>query len=147
MLQSEPRPLGSGPSNRDHHRPARPSCEAAAQGAQEGERPLRIATVRTRFPGTARTRILASTTRALPVIPLLLARSLAYSLVLLHQLVFAGAPGRDHFVQVLRGGTHGFEFGLPASLLCGDIVAERLSVPHDRQRSVRFQVARELRSE
>src|ERR1035437_8878310 len=37
-----------------------------------------------------------------------------------------------------------FEVGLPASLLCGDIVAERLSVPHDRQRSARFQVAREL---
>jgi hypothetical protein len=47
---------------------------------------------RVRVPRTARTRILASTTRALSGIPLLLAGSLVDPLVLLHQLVFAGAP-------------------------------------------------------
>src|SRR5882724_345948 len=99
------------------------------------------------LPRTALTRILASTTRALLGIPLLLAGSLSDPPILLHQLVFAGAPGRYHFVQVLRGGAHSCEFGLPALLLGGDIVAERLSVPHDRQRSARFQVACELLAE
>jgi hypothetical protein len=44
------------------------------------------------------TRILESTARALPGIPLFLAGSLADPLVLLDQLVFASALGRDHFV-------------------------------------------------
>src|ERR1017187_10222438 len=91
-------------------------------------------TSRTRFPRTARMRILASTTRALLGIPLLLAGSLADTLILLHQLVLAGAPGCDHFIQVLRGGAHRFEFGFAASLLRGDVIAECLPVPHDRQR-------------
>src|ERR1035438_4741690 len=104
-------------------------------------------TPRTRFPRTARTRILASTTRALPGIPLLLAGSLPDSLILLHQLVFTGAPGRDHVVKVFRCRAHGFALGLPASLLCRNIIADRLSVPHDSQRSARFHVAREFLAE
>src|ERR1035441_585865 len=104
-------------------------------------------TSRTRFPRTARMRILASTTRALPGIPLLLAGSLPDSLILLHQLVFTGAPGRDHVVKVFRCRAHGFDLGLPASLLCRNIIADRLSVPHDSQRSARFHVAREFLAE
>src|ERR1017187_3927955 len=120
----------------------------AASGTKNDTAPQYVSiNSRTRFPSTARTRILASTTRALSGIPLLLAASLADLLILLHQLVFTGAPGRDHFVKILRGGTHRFELGLPASFLCGDVVAERLSVPHDRQRSARFQVARESLAE
>ncbi len=57
-------------------------------------------TARTRFPSTARTRMLASTISALLGIPLLFAASSADALVLLHQLLFAGAPGCDHFVEV-----------------------------------------------
>src|ERR1017187_6921093 len=104
-------------------------------------------TSRTRFPRTARMRILASTTRALLGIPLLIAGSLTDPLIFLHQLVFTGPPGRDHFVQVFRGGAHRLEFGRPASLLCGDVVAKRLSAPHDRQRSARFQIVREFLAE
>src|ERR1700733_11110856 len=48
---------------------------------------------------TARTRMLASRTRALSGIPLLLAGSSANAFVLLHQLILVGTPGRDHFVQ------------------------------------------------
>src|SRR6266446_1724347 len=127
-------------------------CSSASAYAASGTKNVTFSqyvsiTSRTRFPSTARTRILASTTRALFGIPLLHAGGLADPLILLHQLVFAGAPRRDHFVKVFRGGTHRFEFGPPASLLCGDIVAERLSVAHDRQRCARFQIARELLAE
>src|SRR6185369_12496714 len=48
--------------------------------------------------------MLASMTSALPGIPFLLAGCPSDSLVLLDQLVFGGAPGSDHFVQVLRRG-------------------------------------------
>src|SRR5262249_14386689 len=95
---------------------------------------------RTRLPRTARTRMLASMTSALPGIPLLRPGCPADSLVLLHQLVFAGAPGRYHFVQILRSCTHGLQFGLPASLLCRNIKPKGLAVTHDRQGRTGFEI-------
>jgi hypothetical protein len=47
-----------------------------------------------------------------------------------------GAPGRDHFVQVLRGGAHGFQLSLAISLLCRDVEARSLAVAHDCLSSV-----------
>src|ERR1700693_2764716 len=127
-------------------------CSSASAYATSGTKndtwPAYVSiTLRTRFPKAARMRILASTTSALPGIPLLLAGSSADLLVLLHQLFLAGAPGRDHFVQVFRGSAHGFQLGLPASLLCRDIKAECLAVPHDRQWRSGFEVAREIFAE
>jgi 4-amino-4-deoxy-L-arabinose transferase-like glycosyltransferase len=57
------------------------------------------------------------------------------------------APGRDHFVQVLRGGAHRIELRLPATFLCGNVEAECLAVSRNRQRLVRFEVAREILAE
>src|SRR5579871_805800 len=102
---------------------------------------------RTRFPRTARTRILASMTSALLGIALLLAGRLADSLVLLHQLVFARAPGRDHFVQVFRSGPHGLQFCLPVSLLCRYIEPYGLAMTHDCQGRTGFEIAREVFAE
>src|SRR5664280_3718272 len=102
---------------------------------------------RTRLPRTARTRILASTTNALLGIPLLLADRPVDLPILVHQLVFRSAPGRDHFVQVLRGGAHRIELRLPATFLCGNVEAECLAVSRNRQRLVRFEVAREILAE
>src|SRR5581483_6646871 len=102
---------------------------------------------RTRRPRTARTRILASMTSALPGIALLLARCPADSLVLLHQLVFADAPGGDHLVQVLRRSAHGLQFGFPAALLRGNIEPYGLAMAHDRQGRPGFEVAREILAE
>src|SRR3954466_335993 len=76
---------------------------------------------RTRLPRTARTRILASMTSALPGIALLLARCPADTLVLLHQLLFTRAPGGDHLIQILRCCAHGLQFGFPAALLRGNV--------------------------
>src|SRR5271157_3218027 len=80
-------------------------------------------TSRTRFPRTARTRILASTTKALLGIPLLLAGRPMDLLVLVHQFLFRGAPRPDHFVQILRGGAHCLQFCFPAAFLCGNVEA------------------------
>src|SRR3954454_15454756 len=102
---------------------------------------------RTRLPRTARTRILASMTSALAGIALLLARCPTDSLVLLHQLVFAGAPGGDHLVQVLRRGAHRLEFGFPAALLRGNVEPYGLAVAHDRQRRPGFEITGEVLAE
>src|SRR5690348_1006661 len=91
-------------------------------------------TSRVRFPRTARNRIFASTTRALPGIPLLLAGSRANLLIFLHQLVLAGTPGSDHFVQLFGGCPHRIELRLAASFLRRDIEAERLTVSRDGER-------------
>src|ERR1700690_2227445 len=120
----------------------------AASGTKNDTWPAYVSiTLRTRFPKTARTRILASTTSALPGIPLLLAGSPTDLLVLLYQLLFAGSPGRDHFVQIFGGGSHSFHFGLPASLLRRDIKPECFAVPHDRQRRTGFEVTRKIFAE
>ena len=73
-------------------------------------------------------------------IPLLLARRPADLLVLVHQLVFRGAPRRDHFVQILRGGAHCLQFCLPAAFLRRDVEAERLAVPRNRQGLIGFEI-------
>src|SRR6516164_1397561 len=99
---------------------------------------------RTRLPRTARTRILASTTSALAAIALLLAGCPADSLVLLHQLVFACAPGGDHLVQVLRRGAHRLKFGFPAALLRRNVETYGLAVAHDRQGRPRFEITGEV---
>ena len=71
--------------------------------------------------------------KALLDIPPLLARRAADFLVLVHQLVFSSTPRGDHFVQIPRGGPHGFEFSLAAAFLGGNVEAERLAVSRDRQ--------------
>src|SRR6185369_1957481 len=91
--------------------------------------------------------MLASMTSALPGIPFLLAGCPSDSLVLLDQLVFGGAPGSDHFVQVFRRGAHSLQFGFSASFLRRNVKAEGLAVAHDRQRRSGFEVAGKVLAE
>ena len=85
--------------------------------------------------------------RALVVDANILVRGPADLLVFIHQLVFGGAPGRNHLVQILRGGAHGLQLRLAAALLRGNVEAERLAMPRNRQGLVRFEIAREVFAE
>src|ERR1700693_2354002 len=104
-------------------------------------------TCRARFPNTARTRMFASTTRALPGIPTFFARRLADFLVLCDQFVFRGTPGRDHFAQFLGRRPHRLQFCFPVPFLCGDVEPKGLSVPGDGERLARLEIAGEVLAE
>src|ERR1035437_3437279 len=88
--------------------------------------------------------MLASTTRALFGIPLLLAGGPADLLVLVHQLIFGRAPGRDHFIQFSGHGMHGFDFRLTITFLCRNVESEGLAVTCDSQGRTRLQVTRKV---
>src|SRR5215831_13594961 len=88
---------------------------------------------RTRYPSTARIRMLASSTRFLPGIPLSFAADATDLLVLLHQIVFRGAPGRDHGIEFLGRRPHGVHLGLAVLLPGRNIEAKGLAMAGDGQ--------------
>src|SRR3954451_8476949 len=96
---------------------------------------------RTRCPSTARIRMFASSTRALLGIPLSFAADATDLLVLPHQIVLRGAPGRDHGIEFLGRRAHGVYLGLAALLLSRNIEAKGLAMPGDGKRLSRFKVA------
>src|SRR6476469_6686202 len=102
---------------------------------------------RTRCPRTARIRMLASSTSALPGIPLLLAAGATDLLVLLDEFVLGCTPRCDHGVEFLCGCSHGIDFSLAALLLRRDKEAEGLAVSSDGERFSGLQVTCEVLAE
>src|SRR4051794_12400014 len=102
---------------------------------------------RTRRPSTARIRMLASRTNDLLSIPLLLAAHSTDLLVFFNELILGGAPCRDHGIEFLGGGPHGFDLCLAASLLRGNVEAEGFAMTGDRERAPALQVSREVLTE
>ena len=91
--------------------------------------------------------ILAPRTSALPVIALLVTGRATNTLAFLHQLVFASAPGGDHFVQILCDGAHCFKLGFPVPVVGRDKEAKGFAMPHDGERVAGLQVASEVLTE
>src|SRR5262245_42675022 len=96
--------------------------------------------------------MLASSTRALRCMPTTScpASSLGWcagSPLLPHELIFGRTPGRNHRVEILRCGAHGFNFRFAVPLLRGNKEAERLPMASDCERSSTFEVAREVLTE
>src|SRR5215471_7446988 len=96
--------------------------------------------------------MLASSTRALRCMPTTScpASSLGWcagSPLLPHELIFGRTPGRNHRVEILRCGAHGFDFRFTVPLLRGNKEAERLSMASDCERFSAFEVAGQVLAE
>ena len=87
--------------------------------------------------------MLASRTRALIAIPLILADGSPNLFVFAHELAYGSAQVRNHCIE-FHGGTHRRNLRLPVSILGRNEAAQRLPIADYRQRPTPFQLALQI---